>query len=168
MSLTELTLKKDEIENEIRAKREQHEADMKRLDGERRSVLEKLNFVKSGLDPDKIKHGLSIIKFGDVKGIRERAECVSDAISDLAAGCQKLKQQYFGTKNYAHWRDQRENHWYGYGPKHGSIVFEVGLNRTALEKANSVGLDENDIESAIYCLLNIDEINKQKSNANAA
>ncbi|MGP4913995.1 hypothetical protein ACTXJW_22025, partial [Hafnia alvei] len=81
---------------------------------------------------------------------------------------EELKQQYFGTKDYAHWRDQRENHLYGYGPKHGSIVFEVGLTRVALEKAGSVGIEEDDIESAIYCLLNIDEINKQKSNAKAA
>lgn len=37
-----------------------------------------------------------------------------------------LKDQYMGIKRYAGFGDQRSDHPYGYGPKHGSIIFEIG------------------------------------------
>jgi hypothetical protein len=36
-----------------------------------------------------------------------------------------LQARYFGIKNYASFGDQREDHEYGYGPKHGTIVFRI-------------------------------------------
>ena len=36
------------------------------------------------------------------------------------------KEDYYGIKNYAGFGDQREDHKYGYGPRHGSIVFSIG------------------------------------------
>lgn len=52
-------------------------------------------------------------------------------IEEAIAAIQKdplaaLREHYFGIKNYAAFGDQREDHQYGYGPKHGSIVFRIG------------------------------------------
>lgn len=52
-------------------------------------------------------------------------------IEEAIAAIQKdpigaLRKEYFGIKNYAGFGDQREDHPYGYGPKHGSIVFRIG------------------------------------------
>jgi len=38
-----------------------------------------------------------------------------------------FRARFFGIKNYASFGDQREDHDYGMGPKHGSIVFRIGL-----------------------------------------
>lgn len=52
-------------------------------------------------------------------------------IEEAIAAIQKdpvaaLRREYFGIKNYAGFGDQREDHSYGFGPKHGSIVFRIG------------------------------------------
>jgi hypothetical protein len=46
-----------------------------------------------------------------------------------------LRKEYFGIKNYAGFGDQREDHPYGYGPKHGSIVFRIGRENPGDGKA---------------------------------
>ena len=40
-----------------------------------------------------------------------------------------LKKGYVGIKNYASFGDQREDHEYGFGPRHGSIVFSIGRRK---------------------------------------
>jgi len=54
------------------------------------------------------------------------------AIEDLQAGCPVMRREYFGVKSYDQWPSQESNHTYGFGPKHGSIWFSIGLrNPTA-------------------------------------
>ncbi|MGC6389693.1 hypothetical protein ACMV8I_18810 [Ewingella sp. S1.OA.A_B6] len=168
MSLTALTLSKKHLETERESLRDLYERESKRIARELVKITEQLNFVSAGLDEDLLKLGMSVVSFGDLKGNSERRGCVTDAINDLAAGGKTLSEKYFGTKDYAHWSDQREDHEYGYGPRHGSIVFKVGLTNDALAKFLRGGLTEGDIESAIYCLMNIDEINRQKKAASQA
>lgn len=165
MSLTALTLSKKHFETERESLREHYERELKRITSELMKINEQLNFVSAGLDEDLLNLGMSVVSFGDVKNNSERRGCVADAINDLATGGKSLSGKYFGTKDYAHWSNQREDHQYGYGPRHGSIVFRVGLTSDALEKMRSGGLTGDEIEAAIYCLMNIDEINKQKKAA---
>ena len=40
---------------------------------------------------------------------------------------------YFGVKIYSGFGEQREDHEYGFGPKHGSTVFAVGLREPKRE-----------------------------------
>ena len=165
MSLTALTLSKKHLETERESLREHYERESKRIASELVKINEQLNFVSAGLDEDLLNIGMSVVNFGDVKCSSERRSCVTDAINDLATGAKILSEKYFGTKDYAHWSDQREDHQHGYGPRHGSIVFRVTLTNDALMKVRRGGLTEGDIEAAIYCLMNIDEINKQKKSA---
>lgn len=52
---------------------------------------------------------------------------LADAKRDIASGPTRLRVEYFGAKDYDRWRGQREDHRYGYGPRHGSTVFSIEL-----------------------------------------
>jgi len=52
---------------------------------------------------------------------------IDRAIEDLQAGCPRMRTEYFGIKEYAEWTSQEADHRYGFGPKHGSIWFSIGL-----------------------------------------
>lgn len=59
---------------------------------------------------------------GDPRGpVRHKA--IEDAIRAIQTDPDALRERYIGVKNYASFGDQREDHNYGSGPKHGSIVF---------------------------------------------
>lgn len=157
MTLTELTQLLSAAKQRKVAIQDTYKVDIQNVDAEILGFTQRLNIANAGLDEEMVKRGMSVISFGDVMGSSERKSCVQDAIDDLGKGAKSLRHEYFGTKNYAHWRDQRCDCTYGYGPRHGSVVFEVGLRREYQGK----DLNPDDIESAIYCLLNIDQINEQ-------
>lgn len=55
-----------------------------------------------------------------------RFSLLEDAIAAIQHdGAKALREEYMGIKNYAGFGDQREDHKYGYGPRHGHIVFSV-------------------------------------------
>lgn len=58
---------------------------------------------------------------------------IDRAIEDLQAGCPVMKREYFGIKAYDRWPSQVENHRYGFGPKHGSIWFSIGLKNPQVD-----------------------------------
>lgn len=168
MTLIELTKKKMAIEAELAQLKAKFVDDTSRIGKELIAVAEGINYANKGLTVEMVRHGMTIINFGDPKQSTERRGCVEDAINDIASGFNRLSERYFGTKNYAQWSDQREDHRYGYGPKHGSICFKIGLTGTALNKLASGGLSDYDAECAIYCLMNIDAINAANAKAREA
>lgn len=85
----------------------------------------------------------------------DRLSAVKDAIDDLARNQGKrLMTEFFGTKNYDRWIDQRDDCAYGFGPCHGSTVFAIGLRQIVRDN----GISKEDAEAAIYALnLMVDE-----------
>lgn len=79
---------------------------------------------------------------------------ISEAIKDILNDFNNLKTSYIGTKNYDGWNHQGVN-WteYGYGPRHGSIVFSIGMK----ESARKVKFMFNDYQKSccIYLLENL-------------
>jgi len=73
------------------------------------------------------------------------------AIQDLANDCLWLRDGYFGIKDYDRWRGQVFNGNYGYGPKHGYVVFSIGLHQPS-EKLTS-----EQKEACIYYLYQLME-----------
>jgi hypothetical protein len=72
------------------------------------------------------------------------AALIEEAIAKITADPENaLMERYMGLKNYAHWIHQREDHQYGYGPKHGCIVFEIA--RTSAARENKIPLGEDEI-----------------------
>lgn len=66
----------------------------------------------------------------DAEGVPDtsaRLGVIEEAIAAIQRdGSRALRDEYLGVKNCAHFGDQRSDHPYGYGPKHGYIVFRVG------------------------------------------
>lgn len=93
------------------------------------------------IDVERCRRGMRQI---DVRGV-PRAGLIATAIGLIQADPAKaLTQEYLGIKNYEAFGDQREDHRYGYGPKHGVIVFRIG--RVSPERSAPLDAD------AIYLL----------------
>ncbi len=122
----------------------------------------KIGLENHGLDSGRIERAtqviavtglLTYVEYQQVRENTQRRKVVNDAIQDLATGPTKLRSGYLGTKNYSQWSDQREDHDYGYGPKHGSIVFSVGLvNRGRND------LTDQQVDDAVWYLHNLPAI----------
>ncbi len=118
------------------------------------------------LDIEKIRNAESIIeirgKMGEQEtydgkfsamGIGDDLSAVEQAIKWMACSYQPtsytdLNSVYFGCKDYDRWTHQREDCQYGYGPRHGSIVFAIHLRSEHRNK----GLTEQQRSDCIYYL----------------
>jgi hypothetical protein len=80
------------------------------------------------VDIDRIRRAAQDIDIvGIAPGHPERAQVIEAAIAAIQAdGSAAFATHYMGVKNYAGFGDQREDHPYGYGPRHGHTVFSVG------------------------------------------
>jgi hypothetical protein len=77
-----------------------------------------------------------------------REAAVENAKTDLIAGCKRMRSEYFGVKNYDGFGDQGHNASYGMGPRHGSIVFSIGLT----SEGRTTELTVDNIEDCLYYL----------------
>jgi hypothetical protein len=96
----------------------------------------------------------SVIRIrGDVQRAAEGV--LTDAVADLAAGAPQLRKKYFGVKDYDRFRGQREDHTYGWRPRHGHIVFAVELdNEIRARLRNGGNLTEAEIQQGVSFLEN--------------
>ena len=128
----------------------------------------KSKLTSDGLDLQKIDVAMSILMIDGLYANAgdERSSCVADAIKQLASGAplpfKDLWKEYFGTKRYDGWYGQRSDHPYGYGPRHGSILFRVGLTDNARSRKQSE-LTSDEVEAAVYYLANIERIELARS-----
>lgn len=132
---------------------------------------EVLSMSAAGIDREKVTLAESVVYVSGlyVDGGDERASVIADAVRQLATGRAKgpycdLWRQHFGTKRYDRWYGQRSDHDYGYGPSHGSIIFEVGL-KSEVRKREPRELTADEIEAAVYYLTNIERIQAARINA---
>lgn len=158
-------------ENACRQRIKEHDeaatAERKRLEKALDDVRNQIGCAKAGLDQARLDHALQIIRVGGsyARGGTDRGSVIRDAIDWLATGkCSAyrgLDQADFGTKNYDSWAGQRSDHEWG-GPRHGSIVFQIGLTQRKRE------LTEQERADAIYFLLNIEAWEQAVARARAA
>jgi hypothetical protein len=151
----------------LRAHREAAAKQELALKNELSVARERVLLAGSGIDADKVRTARSILYLnGKFASSAQRRGVVQDAIDWLATGEKRtyhtLQSGYFGVKNYSGFGDQREDHEYGFGPKHGTIVFAVGLNERKRE------LTDEEREAALYYLLNIEAIESAAADARAA
>lgn len=112
---------------EISRKREisRHKRFLEEVDREIAEAKHHLELVEAGLAPEMIETAEKIIFIsGDTKMAAGGA--LEDAINDVAAGFDKLRKECIGAKRYDRFH-QRCDVEYGFGPKHGTIVFAVGM-----------------------------------------
>jgi hypothetical protein len=79
------------------------------------------------------------------------------AINDIANNCLHMKTKYFGNKKYEGYY-QRSNHEYGFGPKHGTIVDEIGLKSNVRNRE----LTDDEKDACIYYIKNYMKLNDKK------
>lgn len=146
-------------EKDCRERIVKHDADAiaerNRLVSAHEAVRHQIGNAKAGLDNDRIERGLSILKLRGsyTRGGTDKASVIRDAVDWLStgknAGYYQFDQADFGTKSYDRWHGQRSDHEWG-GPRHGSIIFQIGL------KDRKAELTEDQRSDAIYFLLNIE------------
>lgn len=137
----------------IKSERERYERLHADLSAELADLRRQRAMHLNGVDLVKIQlaeHVIFVSGSDQLYGDDSRA--VRDAIADLAQNRgANLRKGYFGTKNYDRWSHQGVGLTrYGYGPKHGAIVFSVGIVPTMREGARE--LKDEEIEAALYLL----------------
>lgn len=87
-----------------------------------------------------------------------RQVAIYDSILKLQSNPGWFDNNYIGVKNYSVFGDQREDHEYGRGPKHGSIVFRIEI-KDRYKKGN---LDDHQRVKAIGYLNSLLKMNIDK------
>jgi hypothetical protein len=87
---------------------------------------------------------LDIVGLDLVERFPEAREARAYAAEQIAAGGGTLAQRYVGCKRYEGWF-QREDHEYGYGPRHGHIIFRVGLEASVRRRGTDARLTDDEI-----------------------
>ena len=165
-SLTALTLEIDALRAERQQTVEEHKRRLADLDSRMADLRERRAAMAGGLDLGMVDLAEAVIEVYRIEN-RDRGSgrsVIADAISDLAASAPALRRDYFGTKSYASWDGQRCDGPYGTGPRHGSVIFSVGLTREA--RGRDVSPDE--LNAAVAYLVAIDQVAAAKAARNAA
>lgn len=120
---------------------------------------------EAGLDLEKITLAETFLSVGDYsRAGDERNTPRQDAIKwfagtlDTRGGYDDLRHAYFGTKSYDRWHGQAITCSYGMGPRHGSVIFRIGLS----EEARKRDLTDDEREAAIYYLVNLEAIQRAR------
>ena len=105
----------------------------------------------SGLDLRRATLAEALLAIEGQCSSESRIHTVHLAIRDLASGAPHLRRGYYGVKQYAHFGDQEIHGDYGMGPKHGQIVFSVGLK----PEARGRDLTAEETDACLYYLGNL-------------
>jgi len=141
-----------------------------------RKRREILDMSAAGIDLEKVKLAKTILDILGTyaKGGDDRASVKADAIKQLATGV-PVREIYgdlwrvaFGTKSYDRWHGQRCDCEYGMGPRHGSLIFQIGLRGSVRDARKHSDLTADEIEAAIYFITNIERIQAAEADAKAA
>ncbi|BDH62343.1 hypothetical protein MTP04_24730 [Lysinibacillus sp. PLM2] len=125
-TLTDLTVQKVDLHKEF--ERKNNELTKKINDYKRLKELSLNNF-----DLNKITIAESLLEFS--RGFnRKNNGPIRHAIDDIVNDFRCLRKEYFGTKDYSGFVNQEVQCTYGYGPRHGYVVFSVGLKNGVRQK----------------------------------
>jgi hypothetical protein len=97
------------------------------------------------LDLEKIKIAESLLWIRGLKTDFDHG-CTERVIKGLAVMDGKIYREYYGVKDYAQYIHQDADYEYGYGTKHGYVVFSIGL------KNPGHVLTDEEIENCLYYL----------------
>lgn len=172
-TLTALVTEHNQLRQDMKAEDDRHAAAKRDLNERHAAIVERINLFSADLDLAKIDLARQVLELHGThaKGGQGRDGVVRDAMDWFATGKSQaysgLDTVYFGTKSYAEWYGQREDHAYNYGPRHGSTIFSIGLKRKFRAPYDAV-LTEDQREACLYYLLNIERIEEAQQKATAA
>ena len=163
-TLADLTRTISERTDAVREENERHDEAKKALLADLKDAQDKRAHLAAGTDPEVLALARSVVQVdGDVgratgSQLAPGRSVVTDAVEDIAAGGLTMLNRYLAIKDYEGFTGQREDHKYGMGPRHGRIVFSVGLTKEARDRIREgLGLTPDQTEAAIRYLLNLGE-----------
>lgn len=155
-NVTVLETRKRELKTNLLSEQSRHRYAIKMLRDELVLIELQLQQMSNGIDTALVQLAESVVHvvglFDNAGQDRESAR--EDAITEILSGGGKLRSEQFCTKTYASWHGQRSDHAYGYGPRHGWIIFRIGLTPEARKR----DLTAEEIEAAVYYLRNLSRI----------
>ena len=173
MTLTETIKKVADLRNKLCAHEDTAKAKSSEMRSEIADLQRLINLDSALLDCAKINLAQSVIfvrgqytHAGD-----ERTSVISDAVHQIATGEKRgyrgLDHENFGTKSYDRWHGQRCDCQSGMGPKHGSIIFQVGLRKDARDRGGVTALTDDEREATIYMLTRLEAVQSAEASAAA-
>lgn len=173
--LTDAAREMGSLEESLASHLATSKAEEARLRGEIQKRAQVLRMSADGIDADKIALAKTVVfVLGEyARGGEDRASVIADAVRQLATGvpidpCYRdIWQRAFGTKSYDRWHGQRCDSEYGMGPRHGSIIFQVGVNSDVRKTRTQADLTASEIEAAIYYLTNLERVQSAEAAAKA-
>lgn len=160
---------------ELRRALAQHEADAKNTSDDYKKkiavVQREIEFDGAMIDAAKVDLGYSVLHIRGLyrNGGSERKSVIDDAIHQIATGEKRgylgLDREFFGTKNYDRWSGQRCDCEPGMGPRHGCIVFQVGLKDAIRQRGGVAALTDEEREAAVYVLTHLEAIQSAEARA---
>jgi hypothetical protein len=160
-----------------------HAAFLKATDSELAQLADAETLIVGGIDYERLDRARTIISVqgevtktvlssphgGERYGHGVRATALAEAKADLANGGDKIGRCYFGVKNYDGFGDQRNDSEYGMGPRHGSIVFSIGLTPALRQRVRTgPALEDHEIEDALYLLSSLPKIEQLRAEQKVA
>jgi hypothetical protein len=147
MTLREVETELIRLSGELETENKRHTEAVKSYKQQIAEAERQKSMLLKGIDIEKIHTAEKVLW---IRGLRDEnnfdSDCVRRAIQGIASGDQKIKREYYGVKNYDQFYHQAEDYEYGYGPKHGTIVFSIGLRNPKHD------LTDDDVECCLYLL----------------
>lgn len=134
---------------------ENYENKRRILQAQKKELETKLQYETDGINSNRIDNAKRFIYIEGLKkfGIGETGSCVNELISDIVNDNYKILKNYYGCKNYEGFICQRSDHPYGYGPRHGYIVFRIKATQDF--RRGEITPNEKDKNDILYMLENV-------------
>lgn len=134
---------------------ENYENELRILQAQKKELETKLQYEIDGINVKRIDNAKRFIHIDGLEefGCGETISCVNELISDIVNDNYKILKEYYGCKNYEGFVCQRSDHPYGYGPRHGYIVFCI--NATQDFRRGEITPNEKDKNDMLYMLENV-------------
>lgn len=156
-SLATLRQELDAIDSKINAFIEDHEKSLIQLRKEKGRIALDYKQSLDGLDLERLKIAEEVmyVRGANYVGDGDTKDAIMQAIQWFAQSYvpnqyTDLRCVFFGCKNYDRWHCQRDDCSYGYGPRHGSTVFAIGLNKEF--RAEDADITDQQRDACIYYL----------------
>lgn len=152
MNLLELKAKMVAVEKEKEKYWKAYQELSEQLDAMKKEEKKLMHLMDSGVNLDRYSNAKRFISFSGAEyvGHGDTRKCIDDAIDDIASKQFHILKEYFACKDYAGWHCQREDHQYYYGPKHGSVVFEIAA--TVAWRCEEIQPTDEDLCDILYVL----------------
>lgn len=124
--LSEFKNEKHKLINEFEQKNENLNTEIANLER-----LKKMGL--NNIDLNKISIAETILEFRN--GFKRKHEkVIKIAINDVVKNFEQMRKDYFGIKDYSGFVGQEVQCHYNYGPKHGYVVFSIGIKKDVRQK----------------------------------